>query len=142
VSPSAAASRASERPTGDLASRATPRRPSLRVLDAQPRRRGRALRAVAAVAVVGSLLAVVVAHSMLAEGQVRLTAAQAQVAAEQSVHRQLLASVAKAENPAQIIAEAKKLDLVPPTGVIQLPAVSLSTPVGQTTTSTTSPTGR
>jgi len=91
--------------------------------------------------VVGSLLAVVIAHSMLAQGQVRLTAAQAQMSAEQAVHRQLLAAVAEAENPAQIVREAKKLNLVPPTYVTQLPAVPLTTPIGQTPTSTTTPTG-
>jgi hypothetical protein len=120
------------------------KRPSLRVLDARPRRRGRVLRLVAGGLLVGSLLAVVVAHSMLAQGQVRLTAAQGQVAAEQAVHRQLLASVAKAENPAQIIAEAQHLNLVTPSSVKQLPAVPLNTPIGQattspTTTSTTAP---
>lgn len=83
----------------------------------------------------------VVAHSMLAEGQVRLSAAQDQVSAEQAVHRQLLASVAKAENPAQIIAEAQHLNLVTPSSVTQLPAVPLNTPIGQAaTTATTTPT--
>ena len=89
--------------------------------------------------VAGSLLAVVVAHSVLAEDEVRLTAAQQQVVAEQAVHRQLLASVAEAENPAQIVAEAKKLNLVPPGSVTQLPAVSLNTPIGGSSTSTTAP---
>jgi len=74
-----------------------------------------------------SLLAVVVAHSVLAQDQVRLTAEQSQVATEQALHRQLLAAVAKAENPATIIAEAKNLNLVQPSSVKQLPAVSLST---------------
>jgi hypothetical protein len=83
-----------------------------------------------------SLLAVVVAHSVLAQGQVRLTTQQAQVAAEQAVHRQLLAAVAKAENPATIIAEAKNLNLVRPATVKQLPAVSLSTPIHPATSST------
>jgi hypothetical protein len=94
-----------------------------------------------ATVVVGSLLAVVIAHSMLAQGQVRLTAAQAQMSAEQAVHRQLLAAVAEAENPAQIVREAKTLNLVPPSYVTQLPAVPLTTPIGQTTTPTTAPTG-
>jgi len=83
-----------------------------------------------------SLLAVVVAHSVLAQGQVRLTTEQSQVAAEQALHRQLLATVAKAENPATIIAEAKNLNLVPPASVKQLPAVSLSTPIHPATAST------
>jgi hypothetical protein len=100
------------------------------------------LRAVSAALVVGSLLAVVVGHSILAQSQVRLTSAQNQVLSEQAIHRQLLATVAAAENPAQIIAEAKKLNLVTPSSVTQLPAVPLTTPIGQaTTTPTTTPTG-
>jgi hypothetical protein len=100
------------------------------------------LRAVSAALVVGSLLAVVVGHSILAQSQVRLTSAQNQVLSEQAIHRQLLATVAEAENPAQIIAEAKKLNLVTPSSVTQLPAVPLTTPIGQATTTptTTSPT--
>jgi len=77
---------------------------------------------------------------MLAQGQVRLTSTQAQMTTEQAVHRQLLAAVAAAEDPAQIIAEAKKLNLVPPSYVKQLPAVPLNTPIGQSVTpSTTTP---
>jgi cytoskeletal protein RodZ len=117
------------------------KRPSLRVLDARQPRRGRLLRFVAASLVVGSLLSVVVGHSILAQGQVRLTSAQTQMSSEQAIHRQLLAAVAEAENPAQIIAEAKKLNLVTPSSITQLPAVPLTTPVGQaTTTPTTAPT--
>jgi hypothetical protein len=100
------------------------------------------LRAVSAALVVGSLLAVVVGHSILAQRQVRLTSAQNQVLSEQAIHRQLLATVAEAENPAQIIAEAKKLNLLTPSSVTQLPAVPLTTPIGQaTTTPTTTSTG-
>ena len=77
---------------------------------------------------------------MLAQGQVRLTSTQAQMTTEQAVHRQLLAAVAAAEDPAQIIAEAKKLNLVPPSYVKQLPAVPLNTPIGQSaTTASTTP---
>jgi hypothetical protein len=74
---------------------------------------------------------------MLAQGQVRLTTAQGDLAVVQSVNRQLLASVAAAENPAQIVAEAKKLNLVPPSSVTQLPAVPLDTPIGSSTSTTT-----
>jgi cell division protein FtsL len=94
---------------------------------------------IAVALVVMALLSVVVAHSMLAQGQVGLTAAQSQMAAEEAIHRQLLTKVAEAENPAQIVAEAKKLNLVPPANVKQLPAVPLNVPIGQTTTSTTVP---
>jgi hypothetical protein len=95
----------------------------------------------AASVLIGALLAVVVAHSMLAQGQVRLSAVQGQVAAEQALHRELLASVAEAENPERIIAVAKQLtNLVPPSNVTQLPAVPLNTPIGQATTTPSTPT--
>jgi hypothetical protein len=115
------------------------RRPSLRVVASRPRRNGRILRLLAVGLVTGALLAVVVAHSMLAEGQVRLTGEQSQLAAEQAVHRQLLATVAQAEDPSTIVAEAKNLGLVPPSSVSQLPAVPLDAPLqpGSTTSSTT-----
>ena len=139
--PAAAQRAASVRATRAPSPRVQAKRPSLRVLDARQPRRGRLLRFVAASLVVGSLLAVVVGHSILAQGQVRLTSAQAQMSSEQAIHRQLLAAVAEAENPAQIIAEAKKLNLVTPSSITQLPAVPLTTPVGQaTTTPTTAPT--
>jgi len=75
--------------------------------------------------VCGALLAVVVAHSLLAQSQLRLGQLQSRLATEQAVHRQLLATVAQAENPARIVADAKKLGLVEPTTVTQLPAVPL-----------------
>lgn len=136
--PPAAASRAATVRARAASPRAA-KRPSLRVIDARPRRNGRVLRLVAVSLVVLALLSVVVAHSMLAEGQLRLTAAQSQMAAEEAIHRQLLTRVAEAENPAQIVAEAKSLNLVPPATVKQLPAVPLNVPIGQTTTSTTVP---
>lgn len=80
--------------------------------------------------VIGALLAVVVAHSMLAQEEVRLTKVQNALTTEQALHRQLLASVASAENPAHIVAEAKKLNLVQPSSVTQLAAVPLDTPLG------------
>lgn len=89
----------------------------------------------------GSLLAVVVAHSLLAEDEVRLTTAQQQVATEQAVHRQLLASVAAAENPARIIAEAARLNLVTPSSVTQLPSVSLTVPIASSTAADAPSTG-
>ena len=140
--PAAAQRAASVRATRATSPRVPAKRPSLRVLDARPPRRGRLLRALSAALVVGSLLSVVVGHSILAQGQVRLTSAQNQLSSEQAIHRQLLAAAADAENPAQIIAEAKKLNLVTPSSVTQLPAVPLNTPIGQTTTTptTTTPT--
>jgi hypothetical protein len=140
VSPPAAAAPA--RAARSNPARSVPRRPALRVVQPRSRRNGRILRLLAVAVVTAALLAVVVAHSVLAEGQVRLTTEQSQLAAEQAVHRQLLATVAQAENPSTIVAEAKNLGLVPPASVTQLPAVPLDTPLGPgTTTSSTTPTG-
>lgn len=133
----AAAQRAASVRTARLPSpRAGAKRPALRVLAPRPRHNGRWLRAAAAVVVVGALLAVVVGHSMLAQGQVRLTTEQSSLATAQAVNRQLLASVATAENPAQIIAEAARLNLVRPSSVTQVPAVPLDTPIASSTSST------
>ncbi len=99
------------------------------------------MRGLSACLVAGALLAVVVAHSMLAQGEVRLTKVQNALTTEQALHRQLLASVASAENPAHIVAEAKKLNLVQPGSVTQLPAVPLDTPLGSITAGSTAPSG-
>jgi hypothetical protein len=135
VSPPAAAAPA--RAVRSPAPRSTPRRPSLRVVRPRPRT-GRVLRRLAVAVVTAALLAVVVAHSLLAQGQVRLTGEQSQLAAEQAIHRQLLATVAQAEDPSTIVAEAQRLGLVPPSSVTQLPAVPLTTPLHSgSSTSTT-----
>jgi hypothetical protein len=84
----------------------------------------------AASIVVLSLLVVVVGQAMLANGQVRLSAVEQKLAVEQGVHRQAEASVSGLETPSKIISESlSTLHLVHPTGVVQLPYVSLTTPV-------------
>jgi hypothetical protein len=70
---------------------------------------------------------------MLAQEQIRLTNAQAQLSAEQAVHRQVLAAVAGAETPSRIVAAAEALHMVAPSNVQQLPWVPL-TPTAPTTT--------
>jgi hypothetical protein len=75
-------------------------------------------------------LAVVIGHSMLAQGEVRLTKIQSQVSTEAALNRQLLAWVGSAENPARIVAEAKGLGLFSPGSVTQIPAVPLDAPLG------------
>ena len=65
------------------------------------------------VALVASLLAVVVGHAMLAQGQVRLPPPKRSWPPSRPSTASLLA-VAGAENPARIVAEAKKLNLVRP----------------------------
>jgi len=97
------------------------------------RRQGRRRRTstfVALVLVVGSLLAVVLGHAMLAQSQVRLSDVQAQLAAEQTVHRQDVLALAQLETPSRIAANARtQLHMITPTQVDQVPSVSLSTPL-------------
>jgi hypothetical protein len=80
--------------------------------------------------VLGSLLAVVVGQALLANGQVRLSTLQSQLTLEQSAHRQAELTVSQLETPSRIVAAASaQLHMVRPAQVIELPYVSLSTPV-------------
>ncbi len=80
--------------------------------------------------VVAALLAVVVGQALLANGQVRLSTLQAELALEQSAHRQSELAVAELETPPRIVAAALgQLHMVRPANVVELPYVSLSVPV-------------
>jgi hypothetical protein len=80
--------------------------------------------------VVAALLAVVVAQALLANGQVRLSALQHQLSLEQAAHRQSELSVAELETPARIVGAAtSQLHMVRPANVVELPYVSLQTPL-------------
>jgi hypothetical protein len=118
------------------------RRVALRVVG--PRRRGqgreprrilgrnpsRVLNIVSVSLVLGSLLAVVVGQALLANGQVRLSGLQGQLTLEQSSHRNAELAVAELETPSRIVAAASaQLHMVRPAQVIELPYVSLSTPL-------------
>jgi len=93
-------------------------------------RRRRTTTFVALVLVVGSLLAVVLGHAMLAQSQVRLSDVQAQLAAEQTVHRQDVLALAQLETPSRIAADARtQLHMITPAQVDQVPSVPLSTPL-------------
>jgi hypothetical protein len=77
--------------------------------------------------VIASLLFVVGGHSLLISDQIRLTDAQSQLAAEQSVHRQAELQVSSLETPARIVQEAQdQLHMTTPTQVVQLPYVPLN----------------
>ena len=108
-----------------------------------------------------SLLAVVLGHSMLAAGQVRLSTLQSELATAQARNQALALSVAQLETPARIVSQAEQtLHMVVPPAVQQLPSVPLATPLpaphvlpaastsgatapaGGTTTATTGTTGR
>ena len=79
--------------------------------------------------VVASLLAVVVAQALLANGQVRLSALQHELSLEQSAHRQAELSVSELETPPRIVSAATSQGMVHPATVVELPYVSLSVPV-------------
>ena len=79
--------------------------------------------------VLGALLAVVVGQALLANGQVRLSALQHQLSLEQSSHRQSELAVAELETPSRIVAAALGGGMVRPASVVELPYVSLSSPL-------------
>ncbi|HEY5244697.1 MAG TPA: hypothetical protein VIJ60_03435 [Acidimicrobiales bacterium] len=122
------------------------RRPPLRVVRDRPRRKGRRRSvAVVSLAMIGaSLLSVVVGHALLAQGQVRLSAVQSALSAEQSAHRQAVIAAAKLETPSRIVAKAHQQGMAPPAQTNQLPRVPLTAPlstpnVAPATTTTTPP---
>jgi hypothetical protein len=79
--------------------------------------------------VVAALLAVVVGQALLANGQVRLSALQHQLATEQAAHRQAELAVAKLETPARIVGTATNQLHYIHNPAIELPYVSLSVPL-------------
>jgi type II secretory pathway pseudopilin PulG len=107
-------------------------RPLRRAREHGQRRRNpaRLLNVVAVTLILGSLLAVVIGQALLANGQVRLSALQHQLTLEQSAHRQAELAVSQLETPSRIVAAASgQLHMVRPSQVIELPYVSLSTPL-------------
>lgn len=76
-----------------------------------------------------SLLVVVVGHSMLAQGQLRMGHISAELSQEQAVNRVTVLDVAALETPARISQEASAQHLVQPTEILQLPSVPLDKPL-------------
>ena len=106
--------------------RATPTRPALDVVDRRSRRRRRLPELLALMV---SLMMVVVGHDLLAQGQLRMGALNAALVEEQAVHSATVLKVAALETPSRISAEASSLQLTQPSLVLQLPTVSLATPL-------------
>ncbi len=90
---------------------------------------GRVLNMLSVSIVVAALLAVVVAQALLANGQVRMSMLQHDLALEQAAHRQAELAVAQLETPSRIVAAAASEGMVRPAGVVELPYVSLSVPL-------------
>ena len=107
------------------------RKPRLKVISGPQRQKGRRHlpEIIAAAIVCLSLLAIVVGHSMLAQGQLRMGKISAAVAQEEAINRVTVLNVAALETPARISQEAGALHLVQPTTILQLPSVSLETPL-------------
>jgi hypothetical protein len=86
-------------------------------------------------------LAVVVGDTLLAQGQVRLTALQAEVAAATTTQKAEQVAVANKAAPPVVVSQAKAQGLVIPTQVVSLPQVPLNVrlPVPQTTAGTNRP---
>jgi hypothetical protein len=135
-----AATAAPARRVGRRTAASTPRRAPLRVISGRagsrtrqrraPVGRARLLNILAISLVVAALLAVVVGQALLANGQVRLSSLQHQVALEQSAHRQSELAVAQLETPSRIVGAASgQLHLVRPPNIVELPYVSLSVPL-------------
>lgn len=92
-------------------------------------RRRRAAGFLAVTLIVVSLLAVVVGHTLLAEGQIKLGKIEASLTAEQARNSATVLRVAALETPSRIQSEANSMQLVQPAQVLQLPTVSLATPL-------------
>jgi hypothetical protein len=93
--------------------------------------------------VVGCLLAVVVGDTMLAQGQVRLSVLQHEVAAAVAVQKASQVSVAEKSAPPVVVSQAEAQGLVAPSQVVYLPQVPLNVPLSIPQTAAVSPaTGR
>jgi hypothetical protein len=92
-----------------------------------PRRR--LLRLCTAGSLVVSLLAVVAGHALLAEDQMRLSTAQAQLTAEQAIHRQAEVALAQKETPSRVASVARARYGMVPSQATQLAHVPLGTPL-------------
>ncbi len=79
--------------------------------------------------VIGSLLSVVVGDTILAEGQVRLSTIQHEVAAATVAERASQAAVAEKAAPPVVVSQAKSQGLVAPNQVVYLPEVPLDVPL-------------
>ncbi len=116
-------------------SRPSTRRPPLRVLHREPRRSarpGHSRRAhvwLAVVLVVGSLLAVVVGDTLVAQGQVRLADIQQAITSAQTAQKSMQTEVAELAAPDRVVAQGIALGLTAPAQVVNLPEVPLNVPL-------------
>jgi hypothetical protein len=81
---------------------------------------------VAVVLIVGSLLSVVAADDLVAQGQIRLSHTQSLTAAALTQQKQLQVAVAQLSAPQIVVTEARQLGMVAPTQIVDLPSVPLN----------------
>ena len=117
------------------------RRPPLRVFQPEPRRRtrrGHIRRApvwLAVSLIVGSLLAVVVGDTLVAQDQVRLSRLQSAIGSAQAAQKTMQTEVAQLAAPDRVVQQGIALGLTAPAQVVNLPEVPLNValPVPNTT---------
>ena len=135
MAPPPAAPATARRATAAPQPRPSTRRPALRVFEPEPRRsprrgisrRGHVWLGVALV--VASLLAVVVADAMVAQGQVRLASIQSKIDGQLAIQKAAQSDVAQLAAPARIVAQAIVQGSVAPASVLDLPQVPLNVPL-------------
>ena len=108
------------------------RRPPLRVFQPEPRRRtrrGHIRRApvwLAVSLIVGSLLAVVVGDTLVAQDQVRLSRLQSAIGSAQAAQKTMQTEVAQLAAPDRVVQQGIALGLTAPAQVVNLPEVPLN----------------
>jgi hypothetical protein len=78
---------------------------------------------------VGSLLAVVVGDTMVAQGQVRLADLQSHISSELATQKAAQTEVAQLAAPDRVVAQGILLGLTAPAQVVDLPQVPLDVPL-------------
>jgi hypothetical protein len=87
--------------------------------------------------VVGSLLFVVVGDTLVAQGQVRMTALGTKISAEEAKQKAMQTEVAQLAAPNRIVAQGMALGLTAPAQVVYLPQVPLDKPLATPQTGNT-----
>ena len=79
--------------------------------------------------VVGSLLAVVVADAMVAQGQIRMAAIQSNINDQLTIQKSAQSDVAQLAAPDRVVAQGINHGLIAPAQVVNLPQVPLNVPL-------------
>jgi hypothetical protein len=79
--------------------------------------------------VVGSLLVVVVADAMVAQGQIRMAAIQSKINDQLVIQKSAQSEVAQLAAPGRVVAQGINHGLIAPAQVVNLPQVPLNVPL-------------